>query len=176
MIDTSRIYLNIGNKMYVSKEEVLEVKEKMWKSPSGVLWYIEKYGATTFSIDSETGIVYPDFYYSYGLVKNIPAPSYTMDDYNYLRSLFKNEPPVEYDEQTKNIIKSKNFIDKLLPCYNHMNFTNKTNEMIESEDQTAYNKWQESSKQLGELIDSMQKENKKSILINMDTMKVIESP
>ena len=57
-----------------------------------------------------------------------------------------------------------------------MNFTNKTNEMIESEDQTAYNKWQESSKQLGELIDSMQKENKKSILINMDTMKVIESP
>ena len=83
----------------VTKEEICDIYQNMWKSPHGVLWFYEKYGPGSIFYNLRTKIAYPEISYNdYG------QPAYTKDDYDWAQNLFSAEPPVPYDEATKQFL------------------------------------------------------------------------
>jgi hypothetical protein len=152
-----RINLYVGDKQ-VTKEEILDIYQNLWKSPRGVIWFRETYGPRTLSYRIDTGIAYPCIGYNYN-----GQAVYTMADYNWAKALFEAEPPVLYDEETKR------FLAELFPPqpYEHIDWKEFLSLLKENDPE-----FKQRSDKLSELVNGLM-QNNASGRIDMDKVEII---
>lgn len=152
-----RINLFVGDKQ-VTKEEILDIYQNLWKSPRGVIWFRETYGPGTLSYRIDTGIAYPCIGYNFN-----DNAVYTMADLNWAIALFDAEPPVPYDED------AKRYLAELFPPQpdDHIDWKAFLSSLRENDPE-----FKQRCDKLGELVDGLMKNNA-SGRIDMDKVEII---
>ncbi len=143
----------------VTKEDICNIYQNMWKSPRGVLWFYEKYGPCTLTYCLRKKIAYPLIGYNYH-----GQLGYTKEDYEWAKNLFRTELPVPYDEETKN------FLAELFPPdpYDDIGGYMVYVELMKEIDP----KFKQDCEKLHEIIDDLRKKNV-SGCISIDKMELI---
>ncbi len=160
-MDLNRINLMVGGK-FVTKDEILDIYQNVWKSPRGILWFYLKFGPGNLSFCIRTKIAYPMIYFNY-----CGQPAYTKDDYEWAQNLFKAEPPVPYDELTNQ------FLACLFPDVYDIDYQ----EYVKSQARLMKEiendpKFQQDCEKFGKLLDEIKKSNT-SGSIDMDKLELM---